>query len=51
MRAERSSAGGSDIPMRDQALWRPIMVDITLLAVGVGFLVVAVLYTLACDRL
>jgi hypothetical protein len=36
-------------PLADE--WRPMMLDAMYLAIGFGFLVVAVLYVTACDRL
>ena len=34
-----------------RSLWRAFMLDAVFLGMGFGFLAVAVLYTLACDRL
>jgi hypothetical protein len=31
--------------------WRGMMLDAVLLAVGCGFFVVAILYTVGCDRI
>ena len=31
--------------------WRLVMLDAVLLVIGCGFFVVAILYTVACDRI
>jgi hypothetical protein len=31
--------------------WRPSMLDAIMIAIGLGFFAVAILYTLECDRL
>jgi hypothetical protein len=31
--------------------WRTVMLDAVYLAIGFGFLVIAVLYVVACDRI
>ena len=41
---------GSRPPVR-VSRWSPVMLDAVYLAIGFGFVVIAVLYVVACDRI
>jgi hypothetical protein len=47
--------GPADLSTRDgtpyASRWRSVMLDALYMAIGFGFLAVAVLYVVACDRL
>jgi hypothetical protein len=41
----------SAVPRRSADDWRSVMLDGFVLAIGIGFFVAAILYTLACDKM